>query len=466
VRLPIRVRLTAWYTAILVVVLAALGAYLLQRLRSDLTGDVDRGLRSRTTQIAASFKGDGRTGEFAEISNSALSGLPSGNSGAQLLSPTGALLDTSDDPLARQPLLNQAELAGVLAGHPLLVTRPLGNPAAPYRVLARAVTDRGQPRALVLAASLAGIDGAVHRLLVILLTGGPIALLIASATGWWLASLALRPVAAVTDQARRIGVDRLDERVPVPRAADEVGRLAETFNAMLDRLEAGVDAQRRLVADASHDLRTPLAVMRSELDVALAGGDLSADAVDVLASTAEEVDRMARMVDNLLALAQADQGRLELLIRPVDLRGIAETTAAKLRPLATAKGLTMEVTGDAPVVDADRERLGQVVSNLVDNAVKYTTHGGVRLHAWQDGADAGITVTDTGPGIPAEELSRVFARFYRADAARTRSVDGSGLGLAIAQEIVRAHGGRIWADREPAGGSRLHFALPLHHRSS
>ena len=147
--------------------------------------------------------------------------------------------------------------------------------------------------------------------------------------------------------------------------------------------------------------------------------------------------------------------------RVVDLRDVAESTATVLRPLAAAKGLTIEVSGTAPVVEGDRERLGQVVSNLVDNAVKYTAHGGVHLHTWQDGAEAGISVTDTGPGIPMEELHRVFGRFYRTDTARTRSVDGSGLGLAIAEEIVHAHRGRIWAERDEDGGTRVSFALPL-----
>jgi heavy metal sensor kinase len=457
-RLPIRVRLTAWYTTLLVVVLAILGAYQVQRLRAELTQDLDRSLQLRSAQITGVYKPDVPTGEFTELSNSVLSGLPT-ESGAQVLSVNGMVLDTSEDDVAVVPMIAPQQVIDVLAGHPLLTTVPLGPRHTRFRVLARPLRDRHG--VLVMAASLASIETAVHRLVVILLTGGPIAVLIAAVAGWWLASFGLRPVAAVTAKARQISVDRLDERVPVPKAADEVGRLADTFNAMLDRLEAGVEAQRRLIADASHDLRTPLAVMRSELDVALAAGDLPPEAEEVLASTAEEVERMARMVDNLLALAQADQGGLELFVRPVDLRDLAEATAAKLRPLAAAKGLDMTVSGDSPVVSADRERLTQVVTNLVENAVKYTNHGAVRLAAWQEGTEAGISVCDTGPGIPPEELIRVFDRFYRADTARGRAVDGSGLGLAIAQEIVHAHGGRIWAEPGTETGTRFSFALPV-----
>ena len=346
-RLPIRVRLTAWYTTILVVVLAVLGAYQVQRLRADLTRDLDRSLELRSAQIAAAYRADPVTAEFTELSNSVLSGLPT-DSGAQLLAADGTVIDTSEDAVAIVPMLSHDQVSDVLAGHTKLVTVRLGPAHTRFRLLARALEGLRDRQVLVMATSLDSIEGAVHRLIVILLTGGPIALLVAAAAGWWLASLALRPVAAVTAKARQISVDRLDERVPVPRAADEVGRLADTFNAMLDRLEAGVQAQRRLIADASHDLRTPLAVMRSELDVALAAGDLPPEAEEVLASTAEEVERMARMVDNLLALAQADQGGLELFVRPVDLRDLAEATAAKLRPLAQAKGLEMAVSGDAP----------------------------------------------------------------------------------------------------------------------
>jgi signal transduction histidine kinase len=241
--------------------------------------------------------------------------------------------------------------------------------------------------------------------------------------------------------------------------ADELGRLADTLNAMLDRLESGVRAQRRLVADASHDLRTPLAVMRTELEVALAGDDLPPPAVEVLTSAAEEVGRMTLMVDNLLALARVDQGRLELLRQPVGLRTEADAAATRLGTLARAKGLTVEVTGADHPVSADRERLAQVVTNLLDNAIKYTPAGRVVLTVWRTDAEAGITVSDTGPGIPADELSQVFTRFHRVDAARTRA-GGSGLGLAIADEIVRAHGGRIWAESNPGQGCRFSFALP------
>jgi len=471
-RLPIRARLTAWYVAVLALILLALGAYLPLRLRAELTGEIDQSLTIRAAQISEDYQRDGRSA-FHEISNAALAGLPIGHSGAQVLTPGGQVVDHSDDPLAREPMVAPALVGTALAGGPVRRTIQLGPKHHAFRVLVRP-TGRGEQRqVLVVAASLRNVDAAVGELLLLLLTAGPPALLAVALGGWWLAHHALRPIAVMTAKADRISVDHLDERIPVPKVTDEVGRLARTLNTMLDRLEHGVDEQRRLVADASHELRTPLAVMRSELDVALADDALAPEAVRVLASTAEEVDRMTHIIGNLLTLARFDQGRLELLTRPVDLHGEAETVAAKLRSQALAKGLRIETRrpggedrdgADGAVVLADRERVDQVISNLLDNAIKYTQrHDVIRVDVWREGPEVLLSVTDTGPGIPAADLAKVFQRFYRVDAARNRTVGGSGLGLAICEEIIRAHGGRIWVESRLGHGSRFCFALPAPH---
>jgi len=265
----------------------------------------------------------------------------------------------------------------------------------------------------------------------------------------------------MTAQAEEIGIDRLHERIAVPRAKDEIGHLAVTLNAMLDRLERGVEEKRRLIADASHELRTPLAVMRAELDVSLRGDDLGSAARATLESTREEVDHMSRTVDNLLTLAEVDEGRLGLLVRRVSLRETCETAARPLRPLAAAKQVRLDVAGDACEASADPQRLHQALTNLIENAIKFTAPGGeVRVTTWQDGDEVGVTVTDTGPGIPAADRAHVFDRFYRVDRARSRDAGGSGLGLAICQEIARAHGGRVWVDSEEGQGSAFSLALP------
>jgi signal transduction histidine kinase len=266
----------------------------------------------------------------------------------------------------------------------------------------------------------------------------------------------------MTREAADIGMARLDDRIEVPRSADELNRLATTLNAMLDRLQRGVDEKRRFVADASHDLRTPLAVMRSELDVSLRSGDLPPVAKEVLTSTREEVERMSGIVENLFTLARIDEGGLELLEEPLELRSLVDEVVASMGSLAAEEGIGVEVDGEAGTVPADRLRLEQVLSNLLSNALRHTGVGGaVRVSVWRTDAEAGVTVRDDGPGVPTEILPRIFERFVRAGAPRTGRDGGSGLGLAICREIVESHGGRIWVDSKLGKGSAFSFALPV-----
>jgi signal transduction histidine kinase len=205
--------------------------------------------------------------------------------------------------------------------------------------------------------------------------------------------------------------------------------------------------------------------MRAELDVRLRADELSHTEREVLESLREEVDRLSRMAENLLVLAQADEGRLALLTSPVALRDAVEGAVRLLRPLAEANGVRLEVRCDRDGWDAeaeaDPERLQQVLRNFLDNAIAFTPPGGaVRVEAWARGDEVGVTVIDDGPGIPAEARAHIFDRFYRADPSRSRDGGGSGLGLAICSEIARAHGGRVWVDSAEGRGSAFSIALP------
>jgi signal transduction histidine kinase len=265
----------------------------------------------------------------------------------------------------------------------------------------------------------------------------------------------------MASDAQEIGTDRLYERVEVPKARDELGHLAVTLNAMLDRIEHGVADKRRLVADASHALRTPLAVMRAELDVSLRGDDLSPAAREVLESAREEVDRMGRTVDNLIALAQSDEGRLELLTVPVDLRRAMQESAQPLRLLASANDVSLVLVGEPEQALADPQRLQLALTNLIENAIKFSPPGRtVTVSSWRRDGEVGVTVRDEGPGIPAEDREHLFDRYYRAGAARARNLSGSGLGLAICREVAVAHGGRVWVDSTVGEGSAFTLALP------
>jgi len=455
-RLPVRARLTAWYVVLLAVILAALGSFLLLRLRADLVAEVDKALDAQAAGILTDSDGG-----LDAMPGASVAGLPRRETAAQLLSSSGDVRDRAGAAAPARSLLTPVMLLQVLSGQQVRAEVRSGPNEARYRVLGVRRAGRGAPTVLVVAAPLADVDRSVERLRLLLLVAGPIALVLAGGGGWLLARVALRPVGRMTEQAEAIGADRLHDRVSVPDATDELTHLARTLNGMLDRIERGVVEQRRFVADASHELRTPLAVMRAELEVALRADDPAADASEVLGSAAEEVARMSKIVDDLLTLAHRDENSLELLLAPVDLGETATEIAGQLRPLAEEGGVQLVVEAPSVPVVADQARLTQVVTNLVDNAVKYTGVGGsVRVRVWDEVGGAALAVTDTGPGIDPEDLPKVFDRFFRLDAARTRARGGSGLGLAICKELVEAHGGRIWAESVPGTGSTFAFTLP------
>jgi heavy metal sensor kinase len=457
VTLPIRVRLTAWYAVLLALIIVALGAFVVLRLRADLQDTIDRELRENSHSLERGYAREGAV-EFREVGRHV---LPLGGSAAQVLDQGGRVLLAYGEPVARRPMASEKEHAVALAGQRRVQTVELGSRAERFRVMAAPVRYRGRQRVLVVAESLREIDESEDRVLVLLLLAGPAALIATALGGWWLARKALLPVERMTAKAQKIGIDRLDERIDVPPVEDEIGRLAVTLNAMLDRLEQGVEEKHRLVADASHELRTPLAAMRSELDVSLGGEDLSAEAREVLESAREEVDRMSRTVGNLLTLARVDEGRLELLTERVDLGEAIVAAASSLRHLAAARRVQLELKGASFEAQADPQRLYEALTNFIENAINYSPEGGeVRVAAWRNGEEVGVTVTDDGPGIPAGAQAHVFDRFYRVDRDRGRDGGGSGLGLAISREIANAHGGRVWVESEEGKGSAFSLALP------
>ena len=457
-KLPIRTRLTAWYAALLAIILAGLSTFLVLQLRADLEDTVEVEVRSGSLEIARAYEKEGEE-DFRDASRTV---LPHGSSAAQVVAPGGRVLVAFGEPVARRLLVPKEFVGRGLAGERNTTTVRLG--AHRFRAAIVPVRRRGHERVIVVAESLRHVDESVSKVLLLLLLGLPAALAATALGGWWLARKALRPVERMTSKAGEISIDRLNERIEQPRTQDEIGHLAITLNAMLDRLERGVEEKHRLVADASHELRTPLAAMRAELDVSLMGDDLPPHAREVLESTREEVDRMSLIVANLLTLARVDEGRLELLKTRVDLGDAIEEAARPLQPLAAAKGLTLSVNGEHCEAEADPHRLQQALTNFIDNAIKFSDPGGkVEVSAWQRNGEVGVTVRDTGPGIPADARAQVFDRFYRADPARGRAGSGSGLGLSICREVAEAHGGRVWVESEEGEGSSFSLALPAEH---
>lgn len=454
--LPIRARLTAWYVLVLAALLVGLGAFVVVRLRADLTETVDRGLGAATAQLATGYREEG-VPEFVDVAASVLP-TEAGEAGAQLLDGDGRVLAATGADVAT-PLLDAAERRRVAAGGTIVRSVRLGTPAAHVRLRAVPVRVGDRTGVVVAAESLREVDEAVTRVLTLLLLGGGASLAAAAVGGWWIARRGLTPVGRMASRAAQIDIGALSDRIPVPPADDELRHLARTLNAMLDRLENGVVVRERLIADASHELRGPLATMRAELEVSLLHDRVDGAARAVLRSTHDEVLRMGRIVENLLTLARADGDRLDLLRVPTGLRDIAERTVGTYRAAASSAGVALTVTGADVVVVGDADRLRQVVGNLLDNALRVAPPGtAVEVRSWGAGSRAGITVTDEGPGVPADARERIFARFAREDPARGRS-GGAGLGLAICAEIVRAHGGTIDVTDGPTGGSAFTVTL-------
>jgi heavy metal sensor kinase len=364
--------------------------------------------------------------------------------------------ELTPDTLPEKPLTTGDGPSFATITHPVLQRQ---------RVLSAPLPNDPGGRSVVLLAATAEADHSLAHLRIALLTAVPVIFAAAAVAAYWLAGRTLAPMARVTEATRRITADRLSERLPVPNPGDELGRLAATVNDMLARLERTFAEMRRFTADASHELRTPLAVLRAEVEVALRKRLTAGEAQEVLVSVLEECDRLTRLTEQLLSLARQDAGTAPPGQEPVDLVALAGGVVEDLRPLAEAKGQTLrlDVAPGWPglVIPGDPGQLRQALMNLIDNAVKYTPEGGsVEVRVGPAPGGVAMTVADTGEGIPAEHLSRVFDRFYRVDKARSRELGGTGLGLAIVKGIVEGHGGRVELVSEVGRGTVCTVTLP------
>jgi heavy metal sensor kinase len=298
-----------------------------------------------------------------------------------------------------------------------------------------------------------------------LLIISPVVLVLGALVSFWLASQAFAPMKRVIQAARAIKAGDLRQRVPLPRAHDEVYQLTLTLNEMIDSLEQTLARQRRFVADASHELRTPVTVIRSKTDLALLQVFNPSDYVGIFRAIHTEAERLGHLISDLLALARADEGQVCLEREVVQLDRLVEAVAATVEPLAAEKGVALEVKVTEPVrVSGDEARLMQMAMNLLENAIYYTNPGGnvlVAIHAKQ--AQACLVVRDTGIGIAPEHLPYLFDRFYQVDAARMGTEGGNnGLGLSIVDWIVKAHGGSIQVESQVGQGSTFTVLLSLH----
>ncbi len=443
--LRLRTRLTLIFAASMAVVLAATGFLLYSRLSTSLDRTLDQSLRARAADVAAlvaqsdSGLSDAHTGSYA----AAGSGL------AQILSAHGRIFDQTRG-LPRLPLLDAAELARARTT-PLRIGRTQSAGEA-VRLLASPVVAQGQRLVVIVGAPLALRDEALSGLRNELFVGGPIALLLASLIGYFVAAAALRPVERMRVRANAISDRRLAERLPVPRSRDEIARLGETLNAMLDRIESGVTREREFLADASHELRTPLSLLRAEVELALESPHPNDELVDALRSIGEEADRLSQLAEDLLLLSRIDEGLLPLRTEPTAIGELLDGVAARFGRRAAETGRTIETAADGLVADVDRLRLEQALGNLVENALRYGS-GTIRLTARRELDGVEIHVTDEGEGLPPGFAPQAFERFSRANDSRAGA--GAGLGLAIVKAVVEAHAGTVTVGRTSEGGADI-----------
>ncbi len=451
-RFPIRVRLTLAFALAMAAVLAAVGAFLYVRLGDSLDEQLNESLQTRADALSA----------VAEERGGALSAgeLAFGDDGefGQVLRPDGSLVASAPS-VAPEPLISELE-AGRARQGPLILeldTAP-GLGGEPARLLVTSIDVPQGTLVLVVGGSLEDREEALDGLLTQLLVAGPLALLVSSLAGYALAAAALRPVEAMRRQATEISTERLERRLPLPRGRDEIRRLGETLNAMLGRLEAGLARERRFVADAGHELRTPLALLKTELELALRRPRPREELEETLRSAVEEADRLARLAEDLLVLAQLDEGRLPLRRSSLSVEDVLHSVAQRFAARASGEGRGLEVVvaPDVTLV-GDRLRLEQALGDLVDNALRHGA-GEIRLEARRRGGDTELRVSDEGPGFPPDFLARAFDRFSRAE--ESRSDGGTGLGLAIVDAIARAHGGQAYVTGGRRGETLVTIRLP------
>jgi two-component system heavy metal sensor histidine kinase CusS len=423
----IRFRLTAWYAVILTAGFALFGGLIWLSLRHRLIEEIDEDLDGRASRFEKYFRAES--------------------------------LETSDNHLRAEldefcqalPPHSYIDLRGSFAFH-----FPAERPSANFRTRQRTFSIANESFALEVGESIGSLQHTLDLLQLLLLSLSPIVILIACIGGAWLSARALKPVTDITAAALTISIENLSERLPVPDTGDELAHLTEVLNTMLARLESAVKTLSQFVADASHEFRTPLAVIRTTAELALRRARAPEAYRDSLQEIAAEAERMTALVEDLLILARSDAGAVDMPLGPVDLREILRDVLAEIKSLAEFRRIHIKPDlGDREaLVSGNRPALHRLFLVLLDNAVKYSSEGGEVLVTQ---ADHSVKIQDFGPGIDPADLPHIFKRFYQAD--RARGQGGYGLGLSLAESIVKAHGGSIEVTSVSGAGSTFQVTL-------
>lgn len=448
--MSIRLRLAISHALLAVGVFVLVGSVIYIFFERSVRNELDETLTTRANQVEQTI----RAGDVVD----ALPVLPDGAGRARILSPAGEILAQSPD-TGELDILAPDGFQSALQGKTEKVTVEFIR--GDRRVIYRPFRENGTITAVLeVSDSIEPTERALDQARRFFFIAGTLALPAGLLAGWWMARQALIPVNRLTDAVGELAsTGEYGRRVPQPEYNDEIGRLARTFNDILSRLTVLLDRQRTLVADTSHELRNPLMVVRGNLD--LLAHDLPTDQrMEAISDAREEVDRMARLVGDLLFLADADTED-SIQRTNVDLDEVMVDIANDARAMSPAHHILID-TNDPVSVLGDAERLRQLLWNLVENAIRYTPPGEtVRLALNRRGQLGEITVSDTGIGIPDDHLPHIFERFYRVDRSRSRAVGGTGLGLSIVRQVAQTHGGYVRVKSTPGQGTTFTVYLPL-----
>ncbi len=468
----IRARIAILLTVLMLAVLLLSGSFLYFSLRAQLLQSLDDGLRFNAEQLLTTVENENGHVAFAR-GDAASSSYRSTDDLLRLVLLDGTITDhqgvsTVDIPTTIQQG-RSAVFTTVTETHSennqntsnfLLLGDSLQHR---LRIVSVPVIVDGRQLAWVqVGRSMEALYETLNELLLLLLLIMPVVVMIAAISGYWLAGRVLQPIEIIRRQAATISAQDLQKRLNLALPDDEVGRLAHTFDQMLDRLQVSFQAQQRFVSDASHELRTPLAIMRGECDVTLESPRRPAEYIETIETIGEEIGRMERLVANLLWLVRNDSTELPLQYEALDLADLLDILLELLQPQAAAANVEIKV--DFPSIlplYGDTDRLIQMFTNLLENTFVYAPNSKLSISARTQDDWVIIAFTDTGPGIAPEHLPHLFERFYRVDASRNRASGGSGLGLAILQEIVQAHGGTVAVTTVLGDSTQFLVKLPL-----
>lgn len=465
--LPIRAKLTIWYTTLLAASLITFGSILYVALSRNIINSIDARLFSMADMVSRAVFRPGTVNlpQNFDIFLEHFFGIKTSGNFIQLMDGYGKIVFTSSTLGKNHLPLSAQTYHHSIAGNATYETiKNIGQ--YPVRIVTFPLMENGRLISILqVGAPLQESTTALNALFYILIFGIPLAVILASGVGWFLAKKALSPVDVVTGLARKIEAGSLNERLDVSGPKDELGRLAKTFNDMIARLELSFKQMKQFTADASHELKTPLTVLKGEMEIALKTEKTVEGFKEVIKSSLEEIDRMSAIVKSLLNLAKLDS-RVRLPNDNIKLDWIVEERFNQTMPLAKDKGIDMVMAKkESVIIMGDKLGIGQLLFNLIYNAIKYTSKDGrIEISLEQSDNWAIIKVIDTGIGIAEEDLPHIFDRFYRVDKARTTGAGGVGLGLSICKEIAEAHGGKIEVESEAGKGSVFKVYLPVKDR--